>query len=99
MCPLCAAGSWPNAAGCRPTKAAIHAMRAVFDSQAILQVDATNTFNCLNRYVALRNISTICPYFTRILINMYCVDSLLYIDGDSGRHNSGGSLGYANVCS
>ena len=45
-------------AGC---KAAIHAMRKVFDlseAEAVLQVDATNAFNCLNRQAALRNIQS-----------------------------------------
>jgi len=43
-------------AGC---EAVIHAMRAVFDfpdAEAVLLVDAYNTFNCLNQQAALRNI-------------------------------------------
>ena len=47
-----------------------------------MQVDTTNAFNCLNRQTALRSISIICPSFARILIYTYCVNSLLYIDGD-----------------
>ena len=50
-------------AGC---EAAIHAMRAVFDSpddKAVLQVGASNELNCLNREAVLRNISVICPLF------------------------------------
>jgi len=69
-------------AGC---EMAIHAMRKVFDSsdsEAVLQVDATNAFNCLNHQVALRNISILCPSFARILINTYREDSKLYIDGN-----------------
>jgi len=64
---LCAGQS----AGC---EASIHAMRAVFDSsdtEAVLQVDASNAFNCLNRQATLRNISVLCPSFARILINSY----------------------------
>ena len=60
-------------------------VRAAFESQnseAVLQVDATNAFNCLNRQAALRNISVICPSFVRVLINTYLVDSLLYTDGN-----------------
>ena len=66
-------------------EASVHAMRAAFDSphtEAVLQVNATNAFNCLNRQTALRNISIICPFFAGILINTYRVNSLLYIDGD-----------------
>ena len=58
-------------AGC---EAAIHAIRAVFDSsdaEAVLQVDASNAFNCLNWQAALRNISVLCPSFARILIKSY----------------------------
>jgi len=83
-------------------EASVHAMRAAFDSphaEAVLQVDATNSFNCLNRQTALRNISIICPSFARILINTYLVNSLLYIDGDYILSQVGGSFGYANVCS
>ena len=53
-------------AGC---EAAIHAMRAVFDSpdaEAVLQVDASNAFNCLNRQAALRNIFVLCPSLATI---------------------------------
>ena len=69
-------------AGC---EAAIHAMQRVFDSpetEGVLQVDATNAFNCLNRQAALRNISILCPSFARILINTYRMDSRLFIDGE-----------------
>ena len=69
-------------AGC---EAAIHAMRRVFDSpetEGVLQVDATNAFNCLNRQAALQNISILCPSFARILINTYRMDSRLFIDGE-----------------
>ena len=67
-------------AGC---EVAIHAMRKIFESsEAVLQVDATNAFNCLNRQAALRNISVLCPSFARILINTYREDSKLYIDGN-----------------
>ena len=56
-CRLQAAGPLQLCAG-QPSgcEAAIHAMRAVFDppdGEAVLQVDATNAFNCLNRQVAL----------------------------------------------
>ena len=61
-------------------EAAIHAMKAVFDSpdaKAVLQVYATNVFSCLNRQMALRNISANCPSFAQILTKAYHVNSLL----------------------
>ena len=67
-------------AGC---EAAIHAMRALLDSsdaEAVLQVDASNAFNCLNWQATFRNISVLCPSNARILINSYREDSKLYID-------------------
>ena len=66
-------------------EAAIHAMRKVFnsfDAEAVLQVNATNAFNCLNCHAALRNISVLCPSFARSLINTYREDSKLYIDSN-----------------
>jgi len=59
-------------------------MRAVFDSsdaEAVLQVDVSNAFNCLNRQAALQNISVLCPSFARILNNTCREDSKLFIDG------------------
>jgi len=70
-------------AGC---EAAIHAMRAVFqdsDSEAVLLVDATNTFNCLNREAALRNIHYLCPPLATILTNTYRKHPELFIDGET----------------
>ena len=75
---LCAGQS----SGC---EASVLAMKAAFESpnaETVLEVDATNAFNCLNHQAALRNISVVCPSFACVLINTYRVDSLLYIDGD-----------------
>jgi len=58
-------------------------MRVAFefpDAEAVLQVDTTNAFNCLNRQAALRKISVICPSFVCVLVNTHHIDSLLYID-------------------
>ena len=60
-------------AGCEST---IHAMRKAFEpSEAVLQVDATKAFNCLNRQATLRDILVLCPSFARILINTNHEDS------------------------
>ena len=58
-------------AGC---EAAIHAVRHMFNDnecEAVLLVDPTNAFNCLNRQTAMRNIRTLCPLFATPVINIY----------------------------
>lgn len=58
-------------AGC---EAAIHAVRHMFNDnecEAVLLVDATNAFNCLNCQTAMRNIRTLCPLFATPVINIY----------------------------
>ena len=67
-------------------ESAIHAMRQVFDSsetEAIILVDAKNTFNSLNRQVTLRNIHHLCPSLSRILINTYREDIRLFMNGET----------------
>ena len=67
-------------------EAAIHALRHIFDdvtTQAALLVDASNAFNNLNRQLALVNISTLCPAFSRILINTYRNDAKLFVGGET----------------
>ena len=61
-------------------EAAIHAVRELFESEAVLLVDAHNAFNSLNRQVALRNIPSLCPSLAPILINSYRDPANLYID-------------------
>ena len=80
-------------------------MRQVFESsetEAIILVDVTNTFNSLNRQAALRNIRYLCPPLSKILINTYREDVRLFIDGETlptvtGRHHSRGSTCYGDV--
>ena len=58
-------------AGC---EAAVHAMTQIFEdphTQAVILVDASNAFNNLNREVALRNILTLCPALSKIIVNTY----------------------------
>ena len=65
-------------------EAAVHAMNEAFhddDVQAVLLVDASNAFNCLNREAALRNIRHLCPPLSTILINTYRKPTNLYMDG------------------
>lgn len=75
---LCAGQS----SGC---EAAVHAMQSIYhdsDTEAILLVDATNAFNCLNRQVALKNISINCPSIFPILVNTYRKPSCLFVGGE-----------------
>ena len=82
-----AAGSLQLCAG-QPSgcEAAIHALRHIFDdvtTQAALLVDASNAFNNLNRQVALMNIASICPAFSRILMNTYRNNATLFVGGET----------------
>ena len=64
-------------------EAAVHAMRAIYDDpspEAVLLVDVSNSFNNLNRQVALLNIQTLCPSLVTVLINTYREDVPLFID-------------------
>ena len=54
------------------------------DTEAILLVDATNAFNCLNRQAALLNMNIICPEFQKYLINTYRQPPKLYVNGGDG---------------
>ena len=65
-------------------EAAIHSMKIIFEKEstdAVILVDATNAFNCLNRLVALHNIQYICPPFAIVLINIYRNPARLFIVG------------------
>ena len=67
-------------------EAAIHAMRHVFsesNTEAVLLVDATNAFNQLNRQAALQNIMRLCPEIAPAIVNTYCSNIQLFIDGET----------------
>ena len=65
-------------------KTAVHAVRIAdsTDTEAVLLVNATNTFNSLNHQVALQSIRRLCPPLTTILINTYRAPTELFVDGD-----------------
>ena len=68
-------------AGC---KAAVHAIEQLFaadDTEAMILVDATNAFNLLNRQVTLLNCDKTCPAMAHIIINTYCNNSHLFVEG------------------
>ena len=51
------------------------------DTEAVLLVDASNTFNSLNQEAALQNIRHLCPSLATILINIYRDATELFVDG------------------
>ena len=53
-------------------ESAVHAMREIFEDEhtdAVLLIDASNAFNCMNRYTALHNVQIICPIAAVYLTN------------------------------
>ena len=82
-----AAGSSQLCAGLESgCEAAVHAMQKIFsdeNTEVILQVDANNAFNCINRQSTLRNIQVLCLSFATVLINAYRSSAELFIDGET----------------
>ena len=65
-------------------ESAIHSMVDLFESDttsAIIQIDATNAFNSLNRKVFLHNIKIICPELANFVYNCYTSSSRLFVRG------------------
>ena len=52
-------------------------------TQGVILVDASNAFNNLNREVTLRNILTLCPALSKIIVNTYRDYSKLFVGGES----------------
>ena len=66
------------------SEAAIHAMRNIFEADqtdAVLLIDASNTFNALNRAAAIHNIRVLCPTLATYVINTYRKLARLFITG------------------
>ena len=68
-------------------KAAIHAMRKIFQDPecmaVLLVVDANNAFNSLNRNVALHKLKYTCPEFYKYVANTYREPTNLYVSNSS----------------
>ena len=63
------------------SEASVHAMTDIFDEEstdALLLVDATNAFNCLNRNVLLNNIKYLCPPMATYVTNCYSMSSTVF---------------------
>jgi hypothetical protein len=65
-------------------EAAVHATQEFFsnpDIHGVLLVDASNTFNTLNRKSAIHNIKKICPSVGTVLSNIYQSPIRMFIQG------------------
>ena len=65
-------------------EAGVHAMHDMFqeeNSHGIIQVDANNAFNVINRQVLLQNIQILCPAISTFLRNCYLKPARLFVIG------------------
>lgn len=72
-------------------EASIHAASEMWhdpSTEAILQVDAENAFNRLNRKVALHNIREVCPPIHRFLQNHYQIAAKLMVSKSSSQNEN-----------
>ena len=81
------------------SEAAIHAMKKMFkeeSTEAVLLVDAANTFNSIIRKVFLHNISILCPAISTFVTNCYATPARLFVTGGTEtRSNEGTAQGYS----
>ena len=101
-----AAGSLQLCAGqIAGIKGAIHFISATFQSgeiEALLLVEASNTFNSLNRKAVLHNIRYTCPIMATVLINTYRKATELFVEdltlySEEGT-TQGDPFGNSDVC-
>ena len=62
----------------------VHAVVDMFndeDTEGVIQVDASNAFNSINRKILLHNTKIICPQFATYIYNSYCAPARLFIVG------------------
>ena len=63
---------------------AIHAATEMFnddENHGILQIDANNAFNSINRKVVLHNMTILCPEFAIYIRNCYATSARLFVTG------------------
>ena len=75
-------------------EAAAHAMREIYkeaETDAVLLIDASNAFNCLNREAMLHNMKYICPELATYVSNCYKVPSRLFVAGGTEISSSEGT--------
>ena len=68
----------------RGCEVSVHALVDMFnddETEGVIQVDASNAFNSLNRNVLHHNVKIICPEFSTYIYNSYCVPTCLFVIG------------------
>ena len=85
-----AAGPLQTCAGLRSgIEATIHFSKRLWQddsTEALIQVDADNAFNRLNRQVALHNIKQLCPPLHTFILNHYQKPAKLIINSNEKQH-------------
>ena len=69
----------------------MNSMFSADETDAVLLIDATNTFNTLNRAAALYNISILCPTVATFVINTYRLPVRLFVTGGQELKSSEGT--------
>ena len=80
-----------HAGGC---EVGVHAVVDLFnddDAEGVVQVDASNAFNSINRKILLHNARIICPQFATYIYNSYCAPARLFITGGEEIRSSEGT--------
>ena len=70
-----------HAGGC---EVGVHAVVDLFnddDAEGVIQIDASNAFNSINRSILIHNAKIICPQFATYIPNGYCTAARLFITG------------------
>ena len=76
------------------SEAAVRAMNSMFsanETNAVLLIDPTNTFNMLNRAATLHNISILCPTIATFVIDTYRLPVRIFVTGGQELKSSEGT--------
>ena len=72
----------------------VHAVVDMFndaDTEGVIQIDASNAFNSINRSLLLHNAKIICPQMATYIYNSYCAPARLFIVGGEEISSSEGT--------
>ena len=72
----------------------VHAVVDMFndaDTEGVIQIDASNAFNSINRKILLHNAKVICPQIATYIYNSYCTPARLFIVGGEEIKSSEGT--------